>query len=290
MRIADCPVYRFNIYQAYQIVKQWWSLYVQGSDVKLLHEALTFALKEKDRQQGNELYDKYVTSLFHSYANEMYKFAMLRTYASYTQATLRYQQGVTEGAEVERYIARFETEARKMDTALSAIEMVWSTRPELWKETDIKCAMSVPGVAPQLERTIKADSVTFSEGAYETLALYYRPVSRVFTDDMRDRLNRKDTTFEDSHPVIFNPINWKEDPGKCWNAVPIFIKDPNVSSQIWKTYEDYVNNPMKVKKFDGSTIKALFTALDMLQEQDVTLDNYSDMMTTELIGKNYPFE
>ena len=145
--------------------------------------------------------------------------------------------------------------------------MVWSTRPELWKETDIQCAMSVPGAAPQLVRTIKADSVTFSEGAYETLALYYRPVSRIFTDDMKDRLARKDKTFEDSQPIIFNPINWKQDPSKCWKVVPIFIKDPKISAGIWSTFEDYVNGPMNVTKFKGTTAEALAAALDMLRKR-----------------------
>ena len=56
--------------------------------------------------------------LFHSYASEMYKFALLRTYSAYTQATLRYQKGVTEGAEIEKYVKTFEAEARKMDKAL----------------------------------------------------------------------------------------------------------------------------------------------------------------------------
>ena len=285
------PVYRHDQYLAFPYVRDYWFKYVDGPSFKLLRRALDAALREKDRLGNEILYEKYLSSLFHTYANETHKFSMLRVHSTYARATKLFSAGTTEGPEVEQLLDIFEREATKMDLVLGQIERVWSTRPELSTELEIERAMSVPGTHPELIRTVRLDSGTFNEGAYETMAQLYRPRSALIVDDLRRRLARRDPTpFVGPVANEFSPVNW-DHPDKKWCTIHSFIDDPELRSRIHALLDSYEDAPVHVEpSFDGTTTEAVVLGLESLDASGCSLDGYADMLTRDTIAQNWPFQ
>ena len=194
---GNLPVYRYDTYMAYSKVAENWDQYADWTAFDLLVRALYAALEENGQFEGDELYEKYLAGLFHALANTAYEFALARVNSAYGRATTLFAAQVREGPDVKRLNTAFEEEAIKMDIALGEIEKVWSTRPELSTANNIETAMSVEGADPALIKTIRLDSLTFEEGAYETMAQFYRPRSALIVDDLRRRLARRETKLFD---------------------------------------------------------------------------------------------
>jgi hypothetical protein len=283
------PVYRNHGYLAFSSVRDYWHLYADGQRTELLKQALDIALNESKRFEGDDLYEKYISGLFHSYITEMHKLALVRCYSAYAQATEAFNEGKDDQA--AKYKEEFDKEARRTDMCLMCLEDVWGTRPELSTENNIKEAMNVPGASPLLAKTIRKDSGAFEEGAFETLVQWYRPVAKLIMKDLGQRLERGETKLFNS-PVLldFGGFNWQENPQKAaWREPRVLINDPVLRPEIEKVLAEYINGPIHIEpRFKGTTTAAVENALMQLTDAGCTVDVFSDMRTLEMISRNYP--
>lgn len=278
---------------AFTEVQAHWQYYVHGENFGRVDNSLRAALQEAERFDGDELYESYLSSVFTTYASEVFKFALLRCYSGYFSATQQFQVSArslgtipADGPKLEAAVELFESEAKKMDACLVAIEDVWSTRPELSTERYVKNTMSVPGANPGMAARIRKDSVIWDDGAYETMAQYYRPRVQIFLDDLRRRIDEKETELFDAKRKVAANL---DDFGARIFEVHTWVNDKRIIEETEKLIEKYLAAPIHVEpRVRASTTQVVLRSLKALDELGCSLAGYADMATTEMIGKNYP--
>ena len=270
------------------MVQSHWRKYADGKRTELLKKSLDAALKERERFEGDSLYEKYLSGLFHSYTNEMFKLAMIRCYSAYAQATGILAAGDSKSFEALKQ--KFEIEAQRMDSCLAAIEQVWGTRPELSTEVYIEESLAVDGTSPLLAKKIRLDSATNEEGAFETMSQVYRPWAKLIVDDLRNRLERHDRTLFSCS--IGDALNWWDgNENLAWVWPRVGINDSQLRPKLESLIKYYADEaPVHVEPpFKGTTVGSVLDAFDKLESIGCTLEEYNDMYTVEMIGGNYPF-
>ena len=292
---AFTPIYKHptDALLAFTQVQKHWKHYVNGEALALVEESLRAALREADRFDGDALYERYISSVFSSYASELYKFAIVRSYSGYYGATRLLARSArslgtipAEGPDMDKFLKRFESEAKKMDACLEAIQHVWSTRPELSTERYIKAAMSVPGARAKIAPRIRKDSIIWDDGAYETMAQFYRPRADLFVDDLRQRMSGRETELFDSPQRVAANL---DDFGARIFEIHTWVDDKRLIPRIESLIEDYLKAPIHVEpEVSGSTTQVLLRSLKRLDELGCSRQGFADMSTPELVQKNYP--
>ncbi|MBI2844167.1 MAG: alpha-N-acetylglucosaminidase C-terminal domain-containing protein [Armatimonadetes bacterium] len=157
-------------------------------EIPLLKDSIRAALRERQRQQVNILYENYLVEITDAYLAKVCNYHLLRLFLAFKQGN----------AEV------FESSARNALAALDAIEALLSTRPDYSMKTTIDKILAAPakGIKPTPElmrnaciswNTSERTDYLAAE-VYEALVFYHRPRVELYIAELRRKLKQGDRT------------------------------------------------------------------------------------------------
>ena len=146
--------------------------------------------------------------------------------------------------------------------------------------------MSVPGARAKIAPRIRKDSIIWDDGAYETMAQFYRPRADLFVDDLRQRMSGRETVLFDSPQRVAANL---DDFGARIFEIHTWVDDKRLIPRIESLIEDYLKAPIHVEpEVSGSTTQVLLRSLKRLDELGCSRQGFADMSTLNLVQKNYP--
>jgi hypothetical protein len=311
------PVYRYSHYMSYNMVSSYPRRYVSWKNVRLLERALEEALTVTDHESKNVLYRRYLINVFHNYASEVFKLAMIRSYSAYFQLTKLFGDSSPDLKRGASLRAQFEENAESMDHALLQIEKVWATDGVFstnvlfdvsnahagGKPEERPAIVGLEGahasvwgntfMYPELRDHVARVTPALSVGSVECLENYYRPMVRGFLDDLRMRLDRKDPV------TVAAPVNWWStynwDPqGKKghlpFTYPPIQTLEKELTPRLEAIAAAYLEAPFRLEDcaIGGSTTEVVSAGLKEFERRKLLTRHFEDMATSTLLAKNYP--
>jgi len=152
--------------------------------IPLLEEALGVALREKDNQEGNKLYENDLVDIARSYIGQLSDLYLSKLYFAFLNGDRK----------------EFERLARKVNEHLEWIEKILSTRKDFSLEEMVKDVMKIEGTnhcVPELIRyDIPAGGDYTTNEIFEQLHYYYRPQVNAYFDELRERSAGDFSDFE----------------------------------------------------------------------------------------------
>lgn len=253
--------------------RDWWG-YVDGQRNFLrMQRSLLVALHESPNQVGNSAYDQYVVELYRFLAAEAFKFPLIKLHHHYFRATEAFRLGNVDAA--APHVERFETAAAGCGLVLQTLADVLSTQDQ-YRMKDLSGRH-------ELTSKRKGDYLRWQncrQDVFELVGGLYRPRFAVMVEAMRQRMARGATEIIDSkmiHPWYPGP-----DPYYYYPTA----KDPATLARQRQVVEDFVNKPLNLKTFEGSTATAAQSGLRTLERAGLLY--HEGMETNERIAERFP--
>lgn len=256
------------------VQRDWWG-YIHGQRNYLrLQRTLLLALEEADAQSENLGYDHYMLDVYKLFATDAFKFSLIKMHHHYFAATEAFKRG-DDDASVAEDIKGFESNAALCDLVLRTLQDALST-VSIYRMQDRS--------DPEPVSTERKDGLlkwqNSRQAVFELVGGIYRPRFAVMVDAMRERLKRREIEIIDSRRI--HP--WYPSPEPYYMHAS--AKDPEINAKTNKVVSDFVESPVILESFPGSTAESIRAGLRRLD--DAGMLYHAGMESLDAIASNFP--
>ncbi len=218
-------------------------------DLSNLTKSLETALLEKDRLDGDELYEAELTEIARAYLGRVSTQHMVKMWQRYEEAV----SDLVKGGDADRALKEFEKEVRIIEAMLSGLEQILSTRPDFSLVSDFE-------EIEESEKTGELKDAALARKRIKQLFWVVGDYHRIDSVEVVHHLYRREVAA--SIQELREKLEW----ARVHSSRPAPF-DESYKKVIAQIKDDFLNKPIDVKeRYRGTTAAAVYETYQAVKD------------------------